>query len=131
MSCEFTKKWMDLFRDKHNFIFQPLVPRCNFLHAGKQVHVGDMAWIYGNIPGAQNQIVYADTSNMIVKGEPQFASSVEEVVGIDIEDVEEDNYDEGDYYLTGNKWIKFSDLYEETCENEESRLEKEWVEIEN
>jgi hypothetical protein len=60
LACITTMKWYNTF-SANSFVFQILVPRCLFLHDGKWSQIGDIAWIYGNIPTiAKNQVIYGN-----------------------------------------------------------------------
>ena len=50
------------------FIYQVIIPHCKFLHDGKHVDIGDIAWVYGNIGGASIQIIYYDVRKKISDG---------------------------------------------------------------
>jgi DNA modification methylase len=46
MSSVFTMKWFKKFENV-KFLFQAIVPKCSFLHEGKQVVIGDIDVVLG------------------------------------------------------------------------------------
>jgi hypothetical protein len=79
----------------NHFVFQILVPRCLFLHNGKWSHIGDIAWIYGNIPAiAKNQVIYANLKlakqEKMIKDAPPVSSNRKFILIEDEEEVELD-----------------------------------------
>jgi hypothetical protein len=107
LACITTVKWYNMCSSNH-FVFQILVPRCLFLHDGKLSHIGDIVWIYGNIPTfSRNEVIYGnmklakdkmnEEAPVLVNKRRVILDDTSEIEdGDEIEEIEEADEDEND-----------------------------------